>query len=108
MQSVEMYINDTIEKYSLFKQAAVSLAQEIPALTPHVIHQRCEMLNAMHRELTKNKEQLFVIIEFMGPGVLDTSYIGEFQRALDKSILACDTLYAGILGYKDNLLSCCE
>lgn len=105
MQTVEMYFNDTIEKYSLFKQAAVSLIQEIPSLSPELISNRCDDLTAMHHELTVNKEQFFIIMEFMGPGILETSHIGEFQRALDKSILACDNLYAKILVYKNELTS---
>lgn len=105
MQSIEMYFNDTIEKISLFKQAAILLVQEIHALTPEAVHQRCNNLSAMQVKLTENKEQLFIIMEFMGPGVLDNSFIGEFQRALGKSILACDTLYTEILAYKHNLSS---
>lgn len=105
MQSIEMYFIDAIEKFSLFKRAAILLIQEIHALTPDIVHQRCQILSAMQKQLTENKEQLFIIMEFMGPGVLDNSSIGEFQRVLDKSILACDTLYAEILAYKHNLSS---
>ena len=105
MQTVEMYFNDAIEKYSLFKEAAVSLIQEITSLPPEVIYHRCEDLTAMHQELTENKEQFFIVMEFLGPGILNTSHIGEFQRALDKSIHACDTLYAKILVYKNELTS---
>jgi hypothetical protein len=108
MQTVEMYFNDTIAKYSLFKQAATSLVQEIPSLPPIDIFHRCEDISALHKEATQNKDQLFIIMEFMGPGILDTSFIGEFQRVLDKSILVCDTLYVEILNYKDTLISCTE
>lgn len=105
MQSVEMYFIDTIEKHNLFKQAATSLLQEVPTLTPADVYQRCINLSAMQKELTENKEQFFVIMEFMGSGMLDTASVGEFQRALDESIIACDKLYAEILGYKHNLAS---
>ena len=106
MQTIEMYFNDTIAKYSLFKQAAISLVQEIPAMTPDDIFRRCENLSALRTEATQDKDQFFIIMEFMGPGILDSSFIGEFQRVLDTSILACDTLYTEILSYKDDLLSC--
>lgn len=105
MQSIEMYFNDIIEKYSLFKLTATSLIQEIHSLKPGDIYQRCQDLSAAQKELTENKEQFFIIMEFMGPGLLDTSSIGEFQRVLDNSILACDTLYTEILTYKHNLAS---
>jgi hypothetical protein len=105
MQSIEMYFNDTIAKYSIFKQAATSLVQEIPAMTPDDIFRRCENLSALRKEATKDKDQLFIIMEFMGPGILDAAFIGEFQRVLDTSILVCDTLYAEILLYKERLTS---
>lgn len=105
MQSIEMYFNDTIAKYSLFKQAATVLIQEIPSLQPLDLFHRCEDLSALHQEITQEKEQLFIRMEFMGSGILDTSYIGEFQRALDKSILACDTLHAEITIYKNSLIA---
>ena len=105
MQSIEMYFHDTIEKYNLFKQAACSLIQEVHGLAAEDIYQRCKDLSTMQHELTENKDQLFILMEFIGPGFLDTSSVGEFQRALDKSILVCDTLYSEILIYKNNLVS---
>ena len=104
MQSVEMYFNKAIQKHSLFKQAATLLILEIPGLTPNDIHNRCTDLTIMQRELTDNKDHLFDLMEFWGPGILDTAFIGEFQRALEKSILTCDSLYSEVLHYKDTLI----
>ncbi|MFH0781246.1 MAG: hypothetical protein V2B20_04735 [Pseudomonadota bacterium] len=103
MQSANMYFFNTIEQCNLFRQAATSIIEGIHTLTPDDIYQRCEKLSTILKEITENKEQFFTVLEFFGPGVLDTSSIGEFQRALDKSILACDSLYAEILIYKRNL-----
>ena len=100
MQSVEMYFNDTIAKYNLFKQAVCVLIQESSSLSPFCIDQRCQKLAVMHHDLQKDKEQLFVIMEFFGPGILETSFIGELQRALSASILACDTLYEEVFNLK--------
>jgi hypothetical protein len=105
MKTVEMLFNETIADYSLFKHAAASLIQEIPSLTPNDINHRCAELSSMIRAITDNKSHLFDLMEFIGPGVLDTSCVGEFQRILDKSILACDTLYADLLVYKNTLTS---
>jgi len=104
MQPLEMHFNKAIQKHSLFKQAATLLIQEIPRLTPDDIYNRCNDLSNMQRELTDNKDHLFGLMEFFGPGVLDTAFIGEFQRALEKSILTCDSLYAEVLHYKDTLI----
>ncbi len=103
MQSVEMYFFCTIEKYDLFKQAATSLVLGVHSLTPEEIYQRCERLSIMLKEITENKEQFFTVLEFLGPGCLDTSSIGEFQRALEKTILASEALYVEVLNYKRDL-----
>lgn len=105
METIEMCFNNTIEKHSIFKQAATSLIQEIPTLSPSEIKHRCQELEILYNDLTSNKEYLFTLMEFMGPGILDTSYIGEFQRALDKSIATCEKLYQEINNYKNNNLS---
>ncbi len=98
-----MYFNETIEKYDLFKQAATSFFHEIHSLTPDDISQRCDNLSGMLKETTDNKEQFFTIMEFFGPGVLDNSSIGEFQRTLDKAIHACEILHSELIAYKRNL-----
>jgi len=47
-------------------------------------------------------------MEFMGSTILDTSYVGEFQRALDKSIVTCDSLHAELTLYRNTLAACSE
>jgi hypothetical protein len=103
MQSVEWHFADTIEKLGVLTLAATTLVEEIPSLSPGDVQQRCETLLTMQQKMTEDKEQFFAIMEFVGSGILDTSYIGEFQRALDKSVLACDTLHAVILEYKSKI-----
>ncbi len=103
MQSVEMYFNETIEKYDIFRQAATSFFKEVHSLTPEDIYQRCDKLSGLLKDTTENKEQFFTIMEFFGPGVLDTSAIGEFQRTLDKAIHACEALHSELIAYKRNL-----
>lgn len=103
MLNVELYFNETIAKYNLFRQAAVTLLQDVRLLSPEGIYHRCELLTTMHRELMENKEQLFTMMEFFGPGILDTAYIGDFQRTLDKSVATCEALYQEILVYRGNL-----
>lgn len=105
MQTIEMCFNNTIEKHSIFKQATTLLIQEIASLSPSEIYGRCQELEILYRDLVSNKDYLFTLMEFMGPGVLDTSYIGEFQRALDKSIAVCDTLYKEVINYKNTQLT---
>ncbi len=105
MQTIEMCFNNTIEKHSIFKQAATSLIQEISTLSPAEIDHRCQELEILYNDLTSNKEYLFTLMEFIGPGILDTSYIGEFQRAVDKSIATCDNLYNKVFEYRNTHFS---
>lgn len=105
MQTIEMCFNNTIEKHTNFRHAAASLLQNISILTPSEIDQRCRELENLHVDLLANKDYLFALMEFMGPGILDTAYIGEFQRALNKSIEICEDLYKKILNYRDSLTS---
>lgn len=103
MQNVEQFFNDTVANYNIFKKAAVNLLEEVPTLSPEEIRRRCEKLGNIYKELHDKKEQLFAVIDFFGPGLLDTTYISEFQQALDQSIVSCDALYEEILAYRDNL-----
>ncbi|MDK9707978.1 MAG: hypothetical protein OEL83_13090 [Desulforhopalus sp.] len=105
MHSVEWYFNDTIEQLSMLTLTATNLVKEIPTLTPSDVRLRCQQLSTMQEKLSEDKEQFFAIMDFVGRGVLDTFYIGEFQRALDKSVLACDSLHAVILQYKSKINS---
>jgi hypothetical protein len=103
MLNVELYFNTIIAKHNVFKQAAILLLQDVPILNAEQICRRSEELTVMHRGLIEDKEQFFTIIEFFGPGILETAYIGDFQRALDKSVAACEALYQEIIVYRDKL-----
>lgn len=107
MESVEWYFADSIKKLDVFTLATTTLVEEIPLLNPDVVQQRCQALIGIQQKLSEDKELFFAIIEFLGPGVLTTSYIGEFQRALDKSILSCDILHTVVLQYRQNIITTC-
>lgn len=106
MQPVECHFIDTIAQLGAFTVAATAIVNEISAITPGDLQLRCQELSGLQKKFNKDNEQFFAIMEFVGPGVLDISYVGEFQRALDKSILACDILYAVVLEYRQNITAC--
>lgn len=107
MQSLEMYFNDTIEKYRQLKQNAFTLVADIPLLSPPEIGSRCRALTTLQREIANDNDQLCLLIKDIGPEILDASYLGEYQRAMDKSILACDTLQAEMLLYRNKMKTAC-
>ena len=104
MQTVEQCCQELIARYNLFKQEATRLSENIPALTPPEILHRCEQLAQMHSAMYQTRERFLQLLEFIGPSTLDAAYLGEFQRTLDKSILACDGLFQEILDYRQRLL----
>ena len=106
MQTVEMHFSDAIQKNTLFEKAAALFIEEIPSLTPDDVYHRCRKLRTLQQELTDKQNHLFDLMEFIGPEILERSFIGEFQRALKQSISTCDTLHAEILQYRNMLLSC--
>jgi hypothetical protein len=103
MQTVEMYFNEKIEKYRQLKQDTFILIEDIPLLSPIELGNRCDALSTQQREIIQDHEHLCLIMEDIGPEILNTAYIGEYQRALDKSILACDILHAEIHSYKNRM-----
>jgi hypothetical protein len=105
MESVEWYFADSIEKLDVFILAAATLVDELPSLQANDIQQRCEALIGIQEKLSQDKEFFFTLIEFLGPGVLSTTYIGEFQRALDKSILTCDILQSAVVKYRQDIIA---
>jgi hypothetical protein len=103
MQTVEMYFNDTIEKYRQLKQDTFLLIADIPMLSPIEIGSRCGALTMLQREIADDNEQLCLLMEDIGPEILETAYIGEYQRAMDKSIRACDSLQAEMRVHRDRI-----
>ena len=106
MQIVEMHFNNAILEHNLFRQAALLLIREITELAPDDICKRCMELTALQEELACNQTLLFTLMEFVGPEILNASFVGEFQRALQQSILTCDALHAAVLDYKNTLIPC--
>ncbi len=103
MQTVEMYFNEKIEEYRRFKQDTFTLIEDIRLLSPIELGNRCDALATQKQEIIHDHAHLCLIMEDIGPEILNTSYIGEYQRALDKSILACDMLQAEIHSYKNRM-----
>jgi len=101
MQTVAIYFNDTIEKYRQLQQATNLLIAAIPRLSPGAIGSRCEHLNTLQRAIAADNHQLCLLMEEIGPVILDTAEVGEYQRAMDRSILACDSLRQEIYLYRD-------
>lgn len=103
MQTVEMYFYNTIEKYRQLKQDTFLLIDDIPILSPIELGSRCGMLTTLQREIADDNEQLCLLMEDIGPEILETAYIGEYQRAMDKSIRACDSLRAEMRVHRDRM-----
>ena len=103
MQTVEIYAHETIGKYNHFSVTAARLTETLRILSPPEILTRCADLTRLQQELTDTNEHFCHIMECIGATVLDTSYIGELQRAIDTSVLACDALRTELLVHRNAL-----
>ena len=103
MQTVEMYFNEKIEQYRQLKNDTFILIEDIPLLSPVELGNRCDALSTQQQKIVHDHEHLCLVMEDIGPEILNTSYIGEYQRALDKSILAYDILQTEIYSYRNKL-----
>lgn len=100
MQTVAMYFIDTIEKYRQLQQAADLLITALPGLSPAELGNRCDQLTTLQRAITVDNDRLCLLMEEIGPEILDTAEVGQYQRAMDSSILACDSLRQEIFLYR--------
>lgn len=103
MQTVAIYLTDTIKKYLQFQQATDRLRAALPGLSPGEINSRCQHLTTLQRAITADNDQLCLLMEEVGPEILDTAEVGEYQRAMDRSILACESLRQEILLHRQQV-----
>jgi hypothetical protein len=94
MKTVEEYFQSSIAQYQLLEQETSKLADELASLAPEEILARCIHIQEMQKQIAEDDHRLIELIKFVGPDVLDTPSIGEYQRALERAIKASDRVSA--------------
>ena len=59
----------------------------------------------LYHVLIADEDYFFALMEFTGREILGTSYIGEFQRALDASFDMANALHLTLSHYREHLVS---
>ncbi len=84
------FFHEAIVQYQRLEQETINLANEIAALSPEEILNRCTSLQEMQEDIAEKDAALVELMKFIGPDILNTPFLGEYQRALDKAIKASD------------------
>jgi hypothetical protein len=90
MKTTEELFRGSINKYKILITEASELSKSIATLSPDEIMERCGNLQKQQNQQVEIDKFIVEIMVDCGPRILETPYIGEYQRILDKAMQACD------------------
>lgn len=90
MKTTEDLFRESIDQYKILIADAYDLSKIITDLSPDEILNRCENLQKQQNEQLIIDKFIIEIMVDSGAQILETPYIGEYQRILDKAMQACD------------------
>lgn len=90
MKTTEDLFRESIDQYKTLISDASDLSKTIANLSPNEILRRCENLQKLQNKQAEIDKFIIEIMLDSGPHILETPYIGEYQRMLDKAMQACD------------------
>jgi len=90
MKTTEDLFRDSIDQYKMLITDASDLSEIIPNLSPDEILHRCNSLQKQQNEQIVIDNFIVEIMVDSGPQILETPYIGEYQRILDEAMTAFD------------------
>lgn len=90
MNTTTDLFRESIEQYKYLIDQTNSLASKMAGLSPEEILQHCEELQQLQQKQAVVDTFILEIMADNGPQILDTQYIGEYQRIMNKAIQSCD------------------
>jgi len=90
MNTTNDLFQESIERYKYLIDQTNSLASKMAGLSPEEILQHCEDLQKLQQKQAVVDKFILEVMTDNGPQVLDTQYIGEYQRIVNKAIQSCD------------------
>jgi hypothetical protein len=90
MKTTEAIFRESIDQYKILINNASALSKIIADLAPAEILRCCKTLQKQQRKQGEVDKFIIEIMLDSGPRILETPYIGEYQRVLDKAMQACD------------------
>ncbi|MBL4902508.1 hypothetical protein JYT85_00405 [Desulfocapsa sp. AH-315-G09] len=92
MKTTEDLFRDSINQYKTLITDASALSEIIPNLSPDEILHRCKDLKKQQHEQLLIDNFIVEIMVTSGPQILETPYIGEYQRILNEAMTAFDAV----------------
>lgn len=90
MNTTTDLFRESIEQYKYLTDQTNSLASKMAGLSPEEILQHCEELQQLQQKQAVVDTFILEVMADNGPQILDTQYIGEYQRIMNKAIQSCD------------------
>ena len=92
MKTTEKLFRESIDHYNLLIIAAENLNKKMATLSPNDILHCCHKLQKQQKQQAKTDLFIIDVMLDSGPDILQETYIGEYQRILQKAIHQCDEL----------------
>lgn len=94
MKTTEDLFRESIEQYNTLIKKADFLSKNMVSMSPDDILKKCEELGTLQATQAKADSFIVEIMHDTGPKILEQPYTGEYQRMLDKAMLACNKVAA--------------
>jgi len=85
MKTPDELFQGSIDHYQELIRGAEDLYDNMASLSPDMILERCNQLRQLLKEQKETDKFILDIMLDIGPSILDTPYIGEYQRVLDNA-----------------------
>ncbi len=90
MKTPEDLFHESILYYQKLIRNATDLSDRISDLSPEEILEKCKQLQGQRKKQMANDAFIIEIMSDTGSEILNESFVGEYQRTLDKAIHAYD------------------
>ncbi len=94
MKTTEDLFRESTEQYQQLIQNIADLSSHMASSTPEEILKHCEELQEMQKKQAKLDKFIVEIMNDLGPQILETPYVGEYQRMLDNALQSCNEVAA--------------
>ncbi|GEM_PF-1271419 len=94
MKTPEDLFRESISLYKKLIKNATFLSEQMVSMTAEEILMKCEQLRELQAKQVATDSFIIEIMQDSGPGILDTPYVGEYQRTLKKALQSYDKVSA--------------
>ncbi len=92
MNTVSDLFQESIDRYAHIIEKTDTLTTIMSDLSAEEILKQCDELQKLQQQQAVIDNFIIDVMNDTGPEILNTKNIGEYQRILDKAMLACNTI----------------